>query len=335
MNKRSRALFPNLKISVSLLLFFFQIHFSQASESDTLKTTDYFYIYSRPAKFHFLKTIPADIFSYSKATFKKKNILKISAMVAGTAALIFVDQDITDASKHLGETLHIAPTNDQKTFLDLSFHIGHTKIPLPLNGPFDLNSAMYYLGDGITHFSIAGGFYTYGLLTKDNRALQTASQLTETILTTGVVVQILKHLTGRQSPFTATAPGGVWRVFPNQIAYSSHVPHYDAFPSGHIATAMATVTVLAENYPEYRLIRPIGYTCMGLLTFAMLNNGVHWASDYPLGIALGYAFAKIAVNNGRQTIENDTKKQNRSMLRKLSPTCLMPSYKGISARWVF
>ena len=32
----------------------------------------------------------------------------------------------------------------------------------------------------------------------------------------------------------------------------------------------------------------------------MLNNGVHWASDYPLGIWLGYAFGKMAVRKGRQ-----------------------------------
>ena len=41
---------------------------------------------------------------------------------------------------------------------------------------------------------------------------------------------------------------------------------------------------------------------MGLLGYSMLNNGVHWASDYPLGIALGYAFGKLAVRNGRTRV---------------------------------
>ena len=81
------------------------------------------------------------------------------------------------------------------------------------------------------------------------------------------------------------------------------MPSYDAFPTGHLATAMATVTVIADNYPEYRFVRPVGYSLMGLLGYAMLNNGVHWASDYPVGIALGYAFAKIAVRNGRSRVE--------------------------------
>ena len=116
------------------------------------------------------------------------------------------------------------------------------------------------------------------------------------------MVQLLKHITGRQSPFTSTAPGGLWRPFPNQAVYAKNVPHYDAFPSGHLATAMATVTVIASNYEDYKFIRPLGYTLMGVLGYAMLNNGVHWASDYPLGLALGYAFAKIAVNKGRMPV---------------------------------
>ena len=46
---------------------------------------------------------------------------------------------------------------------------------------------------------------------------------------------------------------------------------------------------------------------MTLLGFAMLNNGVHWAGDYPLGIAMGYVFAKVAVDHGRKVeVENST-----------------------------
>jgi hypothetical protein len=321
-----------------MLLFFVSllyINVSNAIENDTISTTQGTYIYARPHKFHFLTAIPADIAAYTKNTFQKKNTLNIAIMLAGTAALVVFDQNITDGVQAIGDRLGIAPTNDQKTFLDLSFHVGKTKIPIPLNGPYDLNSSLYYLGDGITHFSIAGGFYAYGLIKQNSRSLQTASQLCESILASGLVVQLLKHLSGRESPFTATAPGGIWRVFPNQFTYSSHVPHYDAFPSGHIATAMATVTVLAANYPDCKLIQPIGYTCMGLLTFAMLNNGVHWASDYPLGIAIGYAFAKIVVNKGRQTIETEPSSHSQLNLKRLKPDLLLPSLNGLAARWVF
>ncbi|RZL09668.1 MAG: phosphatase PAP2 family protein, partial [Hymenobacter sp.] len=112
----------------------------------------------------------------------------------------------------------------------------------------------------------------------------------------------LKRTTGRQSPFRSTQDRGRWFFLPSYNTYQRNVSNYDAFPTGHLATAMATVTVIAENYPEYHFIRPVGYGLMGLLGYAMLNNGVHWASDYPLGIALGYGFAKIAVRNGRTRV---------------------------------
>ena len=138
-----------------------------------------------------------------------------------------------------------------------------------------------------------------GVAKSDNRALQTSSQMAEAIIGSGAVVQTLKHVTGRQSPFTSTMPGGAWHFFPNQLDYAHHVPSYDAFPSGHLAAAMATVTVISGNYPEYTFIRPLGYSLMSVLGFQMLNNGVHWASDYPLGIALGYGFGRIAVLKGK------------------------------------
>jgi hypothetical protein len=150
-----------------------------------------------------------------------------------------------------------------------------------------------YVGDGRPQFGLAAGYALYGLVLGDQRALRTGSQLVEAILSCGMVVQTLKHITGRQSPFVSTVPGGIWDVFPNQIEYHKHVPSYDAYPSGHIATAMATVTVVAENYPEWKWVRPVGYVAVGLIGVGMANTGIHWYSDYPLGIALGYCFGMI------------------------------------------
>ena len=38
----------------------------------------------------------------------------------------------------------------------------------------------------------------------------------------------------------------------------------------------------------------------------MVNNGVHWASDYPLGIAMGYVFGKASAKLGRPKEKNKT-----------------------------
>jgi membrane-associated PAP2 superfamily phosphatase len=152
------------------------------------------------------------------------------------------------------------------------------------------------MGDGRTQFGMAGAFGLYGLVTSDERALRTGSQIVQAVLSSGTVVQVLKHITGRQSPYVSSERGGAWVFFPNQIDYHKRVPYYDAFPSGHIATSTATVVVIAENYPDSKWIRPVGFTIVGLIGIGMAGTGIHWYSDYPLGIALGYIFGLIAAH---------------------------------------
>ena len=40
----------------------------------------------------------------------------------------------------------------------------------------------------------------------------------------------------------------------------------------------------------------MGYTLVGLLAVAMGNTGIHWYSDYPLGLALGYSFGMLVAH---------------------------------------
>jgi hypothetical protein len=160
----------------------------------------------------------------------------------------------------------------------------------------DVSDFFVSLGDGKSQFALGGAFAAYGLLSDDDRALRTGSQVVQAVLASGAVVQLLKHITGRESPFVRTSPRGTWRFFPNQLDYLKHVPAYDAFPSGHICTALATVIVIVENYPESKWIRPVGYVMSGLVGIGMVNRGIHWYSDYPLGLAIGYAFGMIAAH---------------------------------------
>ena len=75
-----------------------------------------------------------------------------------------------------------------------------------------------------------------------------------------------------------------------------HQPNYYSFPSGHIGTEIAAVTVIAENYPEVWWIRPLGYAGAACLASGLAGLQYHWWSDYPLGIALGYVFGMIAAH---------------------------------------
>ncbi|HYM93480.1 MAG TPA: hypothetical protein VET23_05025 [Chitinophagaceae bacterium] len=66
---------------------------------------------------------------------------------------------------------------------------------------------------------IAGGFFLYGKGTHNNRALQTASDLTEAFLSMGITVQLLKRISGRQAPSKAAIPGGHWHFLPSFSKY--------------------------------------------------------------------------------------------------------------------
>jgi len=252
-------------------------------------------VFQKPRVFQFVRNAVGDFPEYCKVSFQKKHLVNIGAITAITALMVAYDQPIYEETLRIGRRLNISSHDKTKTYISVA------GVPV-FRGPSDLSSTLYFIGDGWTHTTIAASFLAYGLAKHDSRALQTASQLAEGMITTGLSTQLLKHITGRETPIRADAPGGVWRPFPNQIDYHKQVPNYDAFPSGHLATAMMTVTVIAENYPEHSYIRPLGYTLMALCSFQMVNNGVHWVSDYPLAMAMGYSFGKIAVHHGRKVI---------------------------------
>ena len=251
-------------------------------------------LYFRPKPFQFAKNVPLDLYQLGKTTFSKKSLPALGVILAGTVALVAVDQHITDAAQQFGRYIHLSPVH--------AFHrIEVFKLPV-LDIPGNLNAAFYFMGEGWPSILIAGGFYSYGLAAHDYRALQTTSQLAEMFFTLAITTQVLKRVAGRESPFLAMVPGGKWHPLQNPAYYQKHVAESDAFPSGHIATAIATITILSGNYPDNKFIKPVGYTLMGLLGYSMLNNGVHWISDYPLAIAIGYTCGKIAMSRGRQII---------------------------------
>lgn len=249
--------------------------------------------YNRPKKWQFIKKVPGDMVALAASPFQKKNLLGLSVIAGSTAILIWKDQALSDGAKYLARAIHLRPENNYHVIFSVK---GQDIEKLPRN----INSALYQMGEGGTSMLLAGGLYVYGKIHHDFRSLQTASDISEAFVTMGIATQLLKRIVGRQSPYVATAPGGLWHPFTPTSEYQQHVPKYDAFPSGHLATIMATVTVLAKNYPEKTWIKPIGYTILSVVGFAMMNNGVHWAGDYPLAIGLGYICGSITVAQHKQ-----------------------------------
>lgn len=248
--------------------------------------------YQKPGFWRTMGSGPSDIWTFTSDSFKKENLPWLAAIGASTLILIHYDQKLYSGAQRTGRKLSISSEDKTKTYIK----IGGVSA---FRGPSDLGSALYFIGDGWISIGLFGYFKTHGWLKDDWRASQTGNQLAEGLIATGLVTELMKNVTGRETPSSSTGNGGVWRMFPGFKEYVAHRTRYDAFPSGHLATGVMTVTIMAENYPDNKYIKPIGYTLLGGLCFQMMNNGVHWASDYPLGIAVGYGLGKAIASHGR------------------------------------
>lgn len=219
--------------------------------------------------------IPRDVARSVGTTFSTSSIPTVVGLSAVTVVFLVSDRKTYEASKAIRRS---SPFAESATRMFVS------------------------LGDGRSQLLLAGAMASYGLVASDRRALRTASQTVEALLASGVTVQVLKHMTGRESPVAASSHRGQWRPFTNLKEYHRNQTRYYAFPSGHITTAMATVTVVAENYPEQKWIRPLGYTVVGLIGVGLVSKGYHWYSDLPLGVAIGHMFGKIVSRPGEADV---------------------------------
>jgi len=162
------------------------------------------------------------------------------------------------------------------------------------------------MGDGRYQFLSAALFEVPGLIFNDKTAIRTGSNIVEAVISTGLLVQILKRVTGRQSPLASTETGGDWDPFPSIKQYQKDQPAFYSFPSGHLSTATAVLTVIANNYPNEKWIRSVGYPLLGLLGISLVSEGMHWYSDLPLAVLLGYSLGNIiAPEKKLHTQDND------------------------------
>ena len=177
-----------------------------------------------------------------------------------------------------------------------------------------------FMGNGEFHFILSGLFASYGLIDNNEVALKTAGNIVESVLSAGLFVQVLKRMTGRESPAATDRTPGDFQFFPSIKEYQKQQAKYYSFPSGHLASATATLTVIANNYPEIKWIKPLGYTFLGVLGFSLVSEGMHWYSDLPLGFFIGYTFGNIIapVQSTTEVSNNDNEKSHLILIPSLS-----------------
>lgn len=247
--------------------------------------------YPKPTLLDFVTKLPRNFINTNKDFVAKDHAYYLGGAVASTLILLPFDQKLIDNSRELGERWGMDKDNN------------YTKVGGVFKIPKDIGSTLYLIGNGSTLVLLGIGFGTYGLIKNDYRAQATASGLMESLILSGVFTQTIKRITGRESPFIAEEyghKGGAWNPFPSFSAFSKNTSNYDAMPSGHLTTFMAGLTVIADNYPDAVWIKPVGYTLAGALCFQMMQSKVHWASDYPLALLMGYFIGKT-ISKSRYT----------------------------------
>jgi len=301
-----------MNYKIILFPFFFAIQgnqtFAQSKDSvfqniQYFKTKDTSKIgFKKPKFIDMFRYIPKDIIGFGKFTIQKENIKWDALAFGSTLILIPYDQKILNDCNALGNRLG-GWDKDSK----------YDKIAGVLRiVPKNIPSAIYYIGNGGTTLLLSGVFYTIGKFGEDDfRALNTSNELVEVLLSVGITTQTIKRITGRQSPSATTKDGGEWNPFPSFEAFQNNTPNYDAMPSGHLATYIATLTVISTNYPELKWIKPVGYTVGGILAYNMVSGKVHWPSDYPIAIFMGYVIGKNIANRRIIKPETTIKKEDK------------------------
>jgi len=190
----------------------------------------------------------------------------------------------------------------------------------------DFSPQITKLGLGEWNLGIAGSFYLGGLLLKDKKAKETARLILMTFVHTGIVVQIGKHLAGRQRPSWDAGndhwagPSGFFKRYE-----SGKLSQYDAFPSGHTITIFGTATVIAEMYKDTVWVPILSYSLASLCGLSRITEETHWLSDVFVGGVLGYAIGKYIV-----------KKRNRLGKSRLNITPVASFHHvGLGVQYVF
>jgi len=250
-----------------------------------------------------LTNLPADWIGAGNLVVQPGSIPSFLVVGASTGILLLTDRSTFSASR--------------------TFYLRHSFVQ-------HASDAVMHLGDGTSQLGLAAGFGLYGFFAGDTRTVKTGGEIVEALLATGITVQLMKRISGRESPQTAVNGLSRWHPFPSFAGYQRNQPKYYSFPSGHIATTMATITVIMENYPEATWLKPVGYGVLGAVGVSLVNVRYHWFSDLPLGILLGYGFGKLAAHHdGSNSADGATD----------SPVTLHPTIgregAGLAVAWAF
>jgi membrane-associated phospholipid phosphatase len=225
---------------------------------------------------HFLQRLRDDFIyqAISPFTMDGTQATYVGAGIGFTAGLIMVDEPIDRKFRYLAA--------------DHTFIRKTSAIITDFGGTYGILSSVLFAG--------------YSVAWDDDRAQDTSMLLAEALITSGVWTRVGKLLAGRERPSAAYQyshmPGGRWHGLYGSLHRQSSetISKYDAFPSGHTATAFAIATVFAKRYNETSTVPIISYTLASVIGLSRMVEHTHWASDVFAGACIGYLCADQAVS---------------------------------------
>jgi len=273
-----KAIISKLILILFIILIISNTSYSQPADTTTVSKSDNFFktdsIFSFRSPKGYFPSLAHNFGEQitSPFRFSKKEWLLTGAAVGITASLFLLDDEIDSWAT-------IQKDNNQ--FLE------------------KVSPVFTEFGDkyGICLVSAIG---TFSAIFKKQKGVQTSLLASQAVITSGVWVQTIKLLTGRERPKGAYLyslnPSGEWNGpfsrFEKQGDYNKSVFAYDAFPSGHTAVAFSIATVFATRYSDVKAIPIICYSTASLIGISRMIEHEHWASDVFAGALIGYLTGK-------------------------------------------
>lgn len=135
----------------------------------------------------------------------------------------------------------------------------------------------WYYGSPENHYAINGGFYLYGLFTKNETVRKAGLLLIASTIATGLFQTVTKILIGRARPIRDEGKFS-FKPFSRENSYYS-------FPSGHSILSFTTAYAIGTQFrnPAYRLIM---YAFGSIAPLSRLWAGAHWVTDAAASISI-------------------------------------------------
>lgn len=178
---------------------------------------------------------------------------------------------------------------------------------------------------------VAGGLlYVAGEAGQSPRLATLGVTLTESVVLAAALNGFVKGVSGRALPNATTAEPG---DFSFGRGFHDGNGSFVSFPSGHTAASFAAAAVVANEvsawYPSAsRIVTPTVYSLATLVAFSRLYENVHWASDLPLGAAIG-------VWSGKTVVAWQREHPNDWLIRQLVHVQVVPTSRRLTMMATF